>query len=299
MTCTSTMPAGLQKVCGANFEEIKNIFILDPSVSFATMADVRSQANWITKIKTDLSVWGGKVVNSYENTTDDANTVTFASTRKRDTNRPIPSGIFMFDTNFCDTKEVLKALKNTSSAVVFELNNNDLHMSQSANGSFVPFSGTLNVLTKGLSMPSDVGNNAPVKFYGDSYDEFENGALIPMDFSLTELIKAYSPVGLNIYNVGGYSSTTGILSLQINVRCAGAKDDVAIADFEFTDSNNLDTLAVTTLGTPVNGLYDVTIQKDVIPVNLAIGDFFKFRVKVESGSDVTFVSNTLYIPVNE
>ena len=299
MTCSQIpMPAGLQKTCGANFEKVKNIFIVD-NVTFDSVVKVQSQAEWIKAIREDLTIWGGRVLNSYETTTDDANTVTFDSTRKRDVTRPIPSGLFYFDTNFCDTKELLKTLKNVSRTVVFELNNGSLHITMGIDGKIKGFAGTLNAITKGIAQPSGVGNNAPVKFYGDSYNEWENGVLIPMDFSLTDLIETYSPLGLTLHSVGKYDTTAGEIAVHVDVRGQGGLEGLSVTDFEIVRSSNIDTPDITGIEIVGNGDYILTIQKGVTPVNLAVGDFVVVRVKVAVGSIVSKVSNEIYISVNE
>jgi hypothetical protein len=299
MGCANNMPAGVIATCGANFEKVKNIIILKTGTKFNNVGEVRSQSKWISAMNVDESVWISKVFNSYEVTTDDKNVVTFDSTKKRATNKPIPSGQFMLDTNFCDTKMLLSALSNSNNEVAFQLQDNSVHIAQIIDGKLKGFLGTLDVTTKGISQPSDVGNNAPMTFFGDSYEEFQNGIIIPMDFDLTSLAATYMPVGLNLAPVGVYNSVTGIINLQLNVRCnVSGYDDAVIADFEFLDSNGLSTLAVTTLGAPVNGLYAVTIQKDIVPVNLAVGDFFKVRIKVLDSGKIIYVSNNLYVSVN-
>jgi len=300
MGCNTNMPAGVITTCGANFEKIKNVIILKTGTKFANADEVRSQAKWISAMHVDETAWAGKRINSYETTTDDKNIVTFDSTKKKATNKPIPSALFMLDTNFCDTQMLLNVLSNSSNEIALQLDDDSIHMARTIDGKFKGFLGTLDMTTKGFFESADQGNNAPMTFFGDSYEEFQNAALIPMDFDVTSLAATYMPVGLTLGANGAYSTTTGIINLQVNVRCdLSGKDDVVIADFDFVDSNNLSTLAVTTLGTAVNGAYDVTVQKDLAPVNLAVGDFFKVRVKVLASGKIAYLSNTLYISVNE
>jgi hypothetical protein len=300
MGCNTNMPAGVIATCGANFERVKNVIILKTGTKFANAGEVRSQAAWISAMNVDETVWAGKRVNSYETTTDDKNVVTFDSTKKKATTKPIPSAMFMLDTNFCDTQMLLNVLSNSNNEIALQLDDNAIHMARTIDGKFKGFLGTLDVTTKGFFEPTDQGNNAPMTFFGDSYEEFQNSALIPMDFDITSLAATYMPVGLTLGANGIYDTATGVINLQVNVRCdISGKDDVVIADFDFVDSNNLSTLTVTTLGVPVNGAYDVTIQKDIVPVNLAVGDFLKVRVKVLDSGTITYLSNTLYISVNE
>lgn len=300
MGCLNGFPAGVIASCGANFENVENVIILRTGTRFNNMDEVRSQAKWIAAMNVDESVWVSKMFTSYEVTTDDKNIVTFASTKKKSTTNPIPSALFYLDTNFCDTKMLLNVLSNSNNEVAFQLKGGAIHMAQTIDGKLKGFLGTLDMVTKGLSQPTDVGNNAPMTFFGDSYEEFQNGVIVPMDFNLTTLAATYMPVGLNLAPVGVYNSTTGIINLQLNVRCdVTGWDDAVVADFEFLDSNSLSTLAVTTLGVPVNGLYEVTIQKDLVPTNLEVGDFIKVRIKVLDGGVITYLSNDLYVSVNE
>ena len=294
------IPAGLQKAYGANFEKVKNIIVAETGFTLDAIANVQSQAEWIKAIREDLNIWGGKVFNSYENTTDDPNTITLDSTKKKNTTRPNPSGTFYLDTNFCDTKEVLRSLKNTNKTVIFELNDNSLHVTMNIAGKLMGFSGILDAVTKGIAQPADVGNNLPLYFFSESYNEWENGWLIPMDFSLTDLILEYSPVGLNIYPIGAYNTTSGVITVQVDVRCSpGGVTGLVVADFEIVRTNNLTSPAITAINEVGNGNYELTIQKEVVPANLAVGDFFVIQVKKVNGLIVQQISNDMYISVNE
>lgn len=299
MGCNGVMPAGVNNKCGINFEAVKNIFVLKTGVTFGDVFKVQSQSEWIKEIRESLTVWVGKVVNSYEVTTDDKNIVSFASGKKASTTKPFPSGQFMLDTNFCDTKMLLSTLKNANNEVVFELYDGSLHMTRTADGKFKGFLGTLDIATKGIAQPSDVGNNTPMTFFSDSYDEFEAGVLVSLDWNATSVFSTYMPIGLDLSTSGIYNTGTGEIDVNVFIRCGDALTGLAVADFEIVSSSNLDTPAVTTVVDNGFGNYTLTLEKSAIPESLAIGDYMTIRVLKKTALVVDYVSNNELITVLE
>jgi hypothetical protein len=84
--------------------------------------------------------------------------------------------------------------------------------------------------------------------------------------------------------------------VQVKVRCGSNYTGLLVADFDEDETRgNVDTPAITAVADNGGGAYDLTAQKDAVPANLVTGDVLACRVKVLSGSDVTHISNWIYI----
>lgn len=294
--CNVLLPGGINGDCQVPLSEVKNVLITDKDVKFSyTEKDVLS--NWTNKIKQDLTIYAVAGLDSYNNTTDDPNIVTGAvSKSKKITNDPLPSFEFFLDSNFCDFNEVLRTLGGGNYGVFYELQDGTilgtLDQSGTEIGYFKPFKSNIKANTKVLQ---EVDATTAFRVYVNhtNKDQLFNQFVLSPVWDTTELVEAM-PVGLNMVSTDVYSA--GDQAVQINVRCAGAKTGLLVADFEADETQgNVDTPAVTTVADNGAGSYTLTVQKDAVPVNLVAGDYASIRVKVTSGSDVSHLSNYIRV----
>lgn len=294
--CNVLLPGGINGDCQVPLSEVKNVLITDKDVKFSyTEKDVLS--NWTNKIKQDLTIYAVAGLDSYNNTTDDPNIVTGSvSKSKKITNDPLPSFEFFLDSNFCDFNEVLRTLGGGNYGVFYELQDGTilgtLDQSGTEIGYFKPFKSNIKANTKVLQ---EVDATTAFRVYVNhtNKDQLFNQFVLAPVWDTTELVEAM-PVGLNMVSTAVYSA--GDQTVQINIRCNGAKTGLLVADFETNEElSNVDTPAVTAVTDDGAGAYTLTVQKDAAPVNLVEGDYVAVRVKVLSGSDVTHLSNYIRV----
>lgn len=294
--CNVLLPGGINRDCQIPLSELKNILICGKDVKF-TNAEKDVITNWTNKIKQDLTIHAIAGIDSYNNTTDDPNIITGAvSKSKKITNVPLPSFELFLESNFCDFKEVFRTLKGGNYGAFYELQDGTILGTMDSSGTeigyFKPFAVNITANSKVLQ---ETDATTAFRVYvnhtkaSQMYDQF---VLAPI-WDTSELVEAM-PVGLHMYSTAVYSS--GDQSVQINIRCAGAKTGLLVADFdESADLSNVDTPAVTAVTDSGGGAYTLTVQKTGTPTNLVAGDFVALRVKVLSGSDVTHISNWIRV----
>ena len=295
MTCINQPFAGINENCEKFISAGLGVVITDIDVSF-TPAEWDDLTVWQNKIKQDESIWAADLTN-WENTTDDPNIVTTALGWKDKTNNPPPSGVFYLSANPCDYS-VLHGLEGAVRRIIFITSEGKPLGHMKEDGSIVGFKAKL-ATRKNAVLSDAVENSYPLYTFFRDVSEFENWYIGTPDWNaLSELIEAV-PVGLTLratsnYNVPG----AGQIQIVSNIRCtATGKDGLLVADFEVTEANVADA-GVTAVTDNGNGLYDITVQKDVggTPTDLADStEYVKVRVKVVSGSDITFVSLPLKV----
>lgn len=296
MTCIGNVPAGLQKLCGSNFEKVKNVYFLEAGTVFADKFEAASLAKWRTLIQEDLKVWGGKIVNSYEVTTADATEVTLDSGKKLQSDRPIPSVSFMLNTNVCDSNMLFNTIDGKSYDIVFELLGGTIIVEKFRGGKRQGMNAKVYLKTKGIAQPADVGNNVKVDVYFESYDAFLNLDYLPLTgWILASEILVFSPIGLDIEEVIEYTTVSSDVDVQINVRCDAGFIGLLATDFVVIASNNLDTPDITALIDNGNGSYTLTLEKEAVPEALAVGDFMTIQVQKKDGSVVQYISSEITI----
>jgi hypothetical protein len=294
--CSVLQPNGTNQDCLVPLSEVKNLLICDKDVIF-TWSEKDVLANWTNKIKQDLTIYAVAGLDSYNVTTDDPNIVTGpVSKSKTITNTPVPSFEAFLDSNACDFKQLLGTLKGGTYGVFYELQDGSIMgtLDQSGNniGSLKPLRAKITANTKGFQ---EIDSVQAFRVYVNhtSYKEFEDQFYLEPVWDTAELAEAM-PVGLNMVMTGAYAS--GDQAVQVKVRCGSNYTGLLVADFDEDETQgNVDTPAITAVADNGGGAYDLTAQKDAVPANLVTGDVLACRVKVLSGSDVTHISNWIYI----
>lgn len=296
MTCIGNVPAGLQKSCGSNFEKVKNVYFLEAGTVFANKLEAASLVKWRSLIQEDLKVWGGKIVNSYEVTTADATEVTLDSGKKLQSDRPIPSVSFMMNTNVCDSNMLFNTVDGKSYDIVLELLNGNIIIERFRGGTRQGMNAKVYLKTKGIPQPADVGNNVKVDIYFESYDSFLKVDYIPLTgWILANEILASSPIGLNMTEEVEYTTASSDVGVQVDVRCAAGFEGLLVGDFVVTGSNQLTSPAVTAAVDNGNGSYTLTLEKDVVPAALAVGDWMTIQVQKKTAAVVDYISEEITV----
>lgn len=294
--CRAFMPGGINRNCIAELGEVKNVIITEDDVEFSSISDALNLSTWKTKVMQDLSVYVPRKINDYEVTTDDPNIVTFQNTRKRLTNKPLPSATVMLQMNFCDYKEILGTLVGGTYGVIYELSDGSYLATKTSAGKIKPLLATINAIAPGIPLKGDVGNNFKIYIGHLDYKEFEDAILLSPAWDLTFELTNSMPVGYTLEQTGAYDTAAdGDVTVRITERCGDGVESLTDSDFEVVDSNDLDTPAITAVSDDSNGNYTITLQKEATPTNLAAGDYIIFRVKKTSDSDITHLSNRVTV----
>jgi len=296
MQCNTLQPNGSNQDCLVPLSEVKNLLICDKDVSF-TFATKDVLSNWTNLIKQDLTIYAVAGLDSYNVTTDDPNIVTQpVSKSKKVTNTPVPSFEAFLDSNACDFKQMLNTLKGGTYGVFYELQDGSimgtLDQSGTGIGNFKPLRARITASTKGFQ---EVDGTQAFRCYVNhtSYKEFMNQFYLEPVWDTSELLEAM-PVGLNMVMTGAYAA--GDIVVKAKVRCGANYTGLLAADFDEDETQgNVDVPAVTAVVDDGGGVYTLTVQKDTVPANLVTGDVLACRVKILNGSDVTHISNYIYI----
>jgi len=255
------------------------------------------QSNWTNKIKQDLTIYAIAGLDSYDVTTDDPNIVTQPVKKsKKITNQPVPSFVAYLDANACDYKQLLGTLNGGTYGIFYELQDGSIMGSLDQSGSEIgymkPLRASVNAIDKGFQ---EVDSTQAFRVYVNhtSVKEFNNRFYLEPVWDTSELAMSM-PIGINMVKTGAYSS--GDQEVKAKIRCGNNYVGLLVADFDEDErQGNVDTPAITAASDDGGGTYTLTAQKDSSPVNLVDGDVLAVRVKILDGSDVTHISNYIYI----
>jgi hypothetical protein len=292
--CAPFLPQGINAACLQDMKEIKGILITSYSATFTSRTNAEALSAWKTKIQTDLSVFVPLGINDYDVTTDDPNIVTHNSTRKAIGNQPIPSAKFYLAGNFCDYKDMLAAFNGGPYRMFFVDANGGIYGTATATGVVKGFACNVHAITKGLPL-KEIGQNFPLFVNFLSYEEFKSAVLVSPAWNVMIELTEAMPVGYTIFAQSTYSTSTSKITVKITQRCGSGVTGLLAADFEVVQSNDLTSPAVTAVTDSGNGLYDLTVQKAVSPVALAVGDYVIIRVKKVTSTVVNYISNRLTV----
>lgn len=273
--------------------EVKRVHFATTDLSFATHTAAYNLNNWKVAIAQNEYLYATRGLCQIDVTTDDKNVITTAKTTKFTSNHPAPSAIAYLDSNIEDFLDVARNFKGGQYGVIYELEDNTLVMMYEDH-TFKPIPARLDATYKGIPMSGDA-NNFPVTIHHNDYRDFEKLIILDPDWDLDELGLAM-PAGLRM-DVTGDCSAAGGCTVTVHVTDRGGDGETGLtsSDFEVIESNYLDTAAVTAATDDGSGDYTLTLQKGSTPADLAAGDYMTIRVKVTSGSDITYCSNEVTI----
>jgi len=295
--CSIGLPAGINGDCLKFPAPIKNILFADKSISFSSASDFINRNTWETKIQQDLTVFVPAELSSYEDTTDDPtiNTNTFG--KKYVVREGVPSMAAYFESNVCDYNELRAKFKGGTYQIFFILEDNTLMGRMADLGVVKGFTAAVHAIGGALPKLDAVENSFPVYINFKSTEEFEKRTVKdPVAWNPNIDLPAAMPSGLSMIQTVAY--TAGDATVKVYERCGDAYASLSqTSEFEILGSNDLDTPAVTAIDDTdaASGIYVLTLQKGGTPANLDAGDYIRLRVKVTSGSDVTYLSNDIII----
>ena len=293
--CGNKLPAGLNSDCLKTPAPVRNLIITDKTLSFASLSAFLNKSIWEGKVETDLSVWAAAELFDYDKTTDDASIETTAFNKKLVNRLGTPSMIAFFDTNVGDYNQLLATLKGGTYGVMFLLEDNTLVARDGGDGLVKPF--TCRITASGADIPlkETLANSYPAIVNFTSVSEFKKRLFKVPAWDVNEAILLALPVGLDILAAGAFGAVADEIEVQINERSGDAVTGLAVADFEVTESNDLDTPAVTTVVDNGLGSYTLTLEKGAVPASLDPGDYMVIRVKALTALVVDQISNELYV----
>jgi len=297
LACNVLLPGGINGDCQIPLSEVKNLLITDKDVKFS-YANKEILSNWTNLIKQSLTIYAVAGVDSYNNTTDDPNIVTGpVSKTKKITSVPLPSFEFFLESNMCDFKEVLNTVQGGNYGVFYELQDGTILGSIDTSGTeigyFKPFKCRINASSK---LVQEVDATTAFKVYVNHINKqqlFDQFIFAPV-WDVNELVEAM-PIGLNMVKTAPIVAATAVQAVQVNVRCGAGKTGLVAGDFEFsTTMSNVITPNAGTFTEVGGGAYTIAVEKATSTL-ITSGDIVYMRVKVLSGSDVTYLSGWIRI----
>ena len=250
------------------------------SYTAAQLADLTTAMRTVIAGKTAGIQGDILVFNADEKTTDDVNITTTNLNHKVIADKPLPSMIGYLRETFCDYM-AQNGYDGQIVDVLMYLEGKKWDVTINYDGTF---SGYRHVINKKNDHRSDpLSNSYPFYFFAQDIDQWDNRKLIPVDYTLTNFTNL-APVGLNMEIATPYDIGTGILQVKITTRDrVGFAPTPILADADFeTLFTSVNTPAISISDFDGVSIYDLLIQKDAIPVNLAAGDKLKIRVTDEA-----------------
>jgi len=267
------------------------------SYTEAQLSDLATQMRTIIAGKTAGIKGDILVMNAIEKTTDDLTITTTNLNYKVVEGKPVPSMIAYLRETFCDYMAQNGYDGQTVDVLVY-MEGKKWGVTKNSDGTY---SGMRFVVNKRNDLPSDpLSNSYPFYFFARDLDQWDNMEIIPVDYTLTELTNL-APVGLKLSVVTPYNVSTGILQVKITTRDrVGFAPTPVLADADFeTLISSVNTPAISIDDFDGVSIYDLLIQKSVIPENLEVGDKLMIRVTDEAAvaTFYGYVSNTLSFTV--
>lgn len=285
--CNQIIPAGAAE-CLKGAGKLVGIIIDDLSVSFtdANFANLATNRAFLNETLKSYYL----PLADYETGTADPTVLTQFNTRNIIADNPIPNATAFPDMSYCDRQELVKTLKGGTYRVRLVAEGNQVFAYRTDAGVIKGFKADVTALTKGVNQKADLDKNVTVYLNFHSYDEFEQSVVVIPDWNVPQMYKENTPVGLNMFTVTSYNTTTGVLVVQVNERCLDGFAGLVTADFEILSSSGLTSPAITATDNGL-GSYDLLIQKEAVPEALDAGDSITFQVQNKTGSVVDYISN--------
>lgn len=231
-------------------------------------------------------------VDSFVNTTDEAEILTSTLGKKSKGKDPIPSGVIYLDASICDYK-TLTTLNGRKFDFIPFFEDDQMWMTEKTDGTYKGFSCTIDT-NMGLP-PEDKTQSYPVYLFFNSYREFENVAVITTDsFSYDDLFD-FSPVGLNMKVTTAYSA--GDVTVKVTKRGSGDAmlGLTTASDFEVMKSNGAPVVATTVVVDNGQGSYTLTIKADSsgTPADLSSSEYVYLQSHDDDATYLTYQSQAV------
>lgn len=297
--CATPVPNGAVS-CIEYIDRATHVGLIELETGFTTLELALNINSWRVLLQETLKAFLFKKVANFDNTTSDAGSVEPEISKvKTFIDTPPPSYTFYLQSNFCDYKDALGTIGiNANYAIVYFLNNGKLLIVDGLDGSIDGFGALVSAITKGSA--KEIENSFPLFINHTNYADFENALLIEPEWSVDDLL-AYIPSGAKLRATSSYDTVAGTITVQLNDRGGLGIDGGVPADFTILPypRTNVDTPVVTSAAaiTGVAGGYTLTLDKNVVPESLEVGDQFVIQYKTLSSSVVTKISNILPVIV--
>jgi len=231
-------------------------------------------------------------VDTFVNTTDEAEILTSARGKKSMGKKPVPSGTIYIDASICDYQRMLDLEDIWFDFFPF-FEGGSHWATKLSDGTFRGFRCKI-AMVAGLP-PEDKTQSFPVHIFFDSYDEFESVyTFSDHDWGYNEILD-YVPVGCNLEQVTAY--TTGDLVVKLTVRGTGdGKTGVGqTTDWVIRKSNGTPVVATTVVVDDGQGQYTLTIKADSAgtPANLSSGQYMYIQAHEDDATYITYLSEAV------
>lgn len=231
-------------------------------------------------------------LDSFVNTTDEAEIITSTRGKKSIGKKPVPSGIIYLDASICDYQRMLDLEDQWFDFFPF-FEGGEHWATKLTDGTYRGFRCKIGMVA-GLP-PEDKTQSFPVHIFFNSYDEFTRTYIFNNHDWLYDDLLNYVPVGLNLEQITQY--TAGDVVVKIVKRGSGdAMTGLDQAtDWVILKSDGEPVVATTVVVENGQGQYTLTIKEDTAgtPANLTEGDYYYLQAHEDDGTYITHLSEAV------
>jgi len=232
-------------------------------------------------------------VDSFVNTTDEAEILTSARGKKSIGKKPVPSGTIYLDASICDYQRMLDLEDQWFDFFPF-FEGGSIWATKLSDGTFRGFRCKIGMVA-GLP-PEDKTQSFPIHIFFNNYDEFTKiHTFVNHEWSYDELLD-YVPVGMNLSETTAMAN--GVVVVQLDVRGSGeGKTGVSeTTDWVVLKSNGEPTVATTVVVDDGGGQYTLTI-KDGDSASMAAGKYYYLQAHQDDATYITYLSEAVKLIV--
>lgn len=190
--------------------------------------------------------------------------------------------------NACDFLEYLKAFGGGTYEVMFIDADNNI-MAYNNGTSILGFQTSIQAQPFGIGSREGQESQYQIKFYFRDAEQFSKYAVVPVNYSVNQLL-LLAPVGLSLFENVAYVTGTGIIVMDVEKRCTGV-EETAVFTGEAIKTNHTGGLSAITV-TPVLATDKYTVTIAAGAGQLAVGEYVTFRLVAKTSSVYDKVSDT-------
>jgi hypothetical protein len=298
MGCSSFYYSGIGKDCDAFRDKVKAVILTDVGTTI-TKSNALNLVPW-GAITAGLTAQTGMLIpfeRGYENGTDKPEMTTSNLGFTEKTFDPLPKMSGYGTINYKDY-QALMAADSKDFDVFLVLNNGTIEGCENSAGLLTGKRASLNV-EFGLPKADNLQQSYPIHLNFLDIEQFKTKSyLFKPNFTYNEL-KDVNPNGVEVVVVTNYATGTVIVkATKRGTQTPYAGATLAASWKVLSSSVDLD-VAVTTVGavSAALGVYTLTVKKDATTTPANLTDDVVLQLKVDNGTNVTYVSQPLTIVV--
>jgi hypothetical protein len=298
MSCKSAYFNGWGE-CASMLEDMVGGILQEKGGTAWTATTMESAATWrnVLSLIADASRDALALpVDSFVNTTDEAEIITSARGKKSIGKKPIPSGTIYLDASICDYQRMLDLEDQWFDFFPF-FEGGSHWATKLTDGTFRGFRCKIGMVA-GLP-PEDKTQSFPVHIFFNSYDEFTRIFTFTNHDWLYDDLLDYVPVGMNLVENTAYASGDLVVDLTVRGSGDGKTGLGETTDWVIRKSNGTPVVATTVVVDNGQGNYTLTIKADSAgtPANLSSGEYLYLQAHQDDATYITYLSEAVKFQV--